>query len=62
VESGLRLQFLTHGFFEFVGKGVFADYTKCLLLGKGNGSANHHFFAAQLTATIGYKFTSKTKN
>lgn len=61
IESGIRLQFITHGFFEFVGKAVYADYTKCLLLGRGNGSANHHFFATQLTGTIGYKFTSKTK-
>jgi len=56
VESGLRIEFLQHGLFEFVGKGTFADYTNCLVLGKGNGKANHHFFAGQLTATIGYMF------
>ncbi len=58
VESGLRMEFLRHGFFEFVGKGSFADYTTCLVLGKGNGKARHHFFTAQLTATIGLKFGS----
>ncbi|MBI3518879.1 MAG: hypothetical protein HY062_05930 [Bacteroidetes bacterium] len=56
VESGLRVEFLKHGMFEFVGKGVYADYRKCLVLGKGNGTANHHFFAAQLTMTLGLMF------
>ncbi len=56
VESGFRVEFLKHGVFEFVGKGVYADYMKCLVLGKGNGRANHHFFAAQLTMTLGYYF------
>jgi len=56
VESGLRLQFLGRGFFEFVGKGVYADYMKCLVLGKGNGTASQAFFAAQLTATLGFMF------
>lgn len=56
VESGLRVEFLKHGVFEFVGKGVYADYRKCLVLGKGNGTANHHFFAAQLTMTLGVMF------
>jgi hypothetical protein len=37
VESGLRLEFLKRGFFEFVGKGSYADYVKALVLGKGNG-------------------------
>lgn len=53
IESGLRIEFLKYGVFEFVGKGAFADYRKSLVLGKGNGSARHHFFAAQLTMTIG---------
>jgi len=56
VESGLRLQFLKRGFFELVGKGSFAHYTNALVLGKGNGSANHHFFAGQLTMTLGMEF------
>ena len=56
VESALRIEFLKHGVFEFAGKGVYADYVKCLVLGKGNGSANHHFFATQLTATLGVSF------
>ena len=56
VESGFRVEFLKHGVFEFVGKGSYADYTTCLVLGKGNGKANHHFFTAQLTATLGFMF------
>lgn len=59
VETGLRLEFFKHGFFEFVGKGAFADYRKTLVLGKGNGSASHKIFAGQLTATMGLKFDSK---
>ncbi|MBL7932117.1 MAG: hypothetical protein JNL60_09445 [Bacteroidia bacterium] len=56
VETGVRLQFLRHGFFEFVGKGSFADYVNAFILGKGHGRANHHFFTAQMTATLGYQF------
>lgn len=56
VEAGLRMEFLKHGVFEFVGKGAFADYTNALVLGKGNGQANHHFFAGQLTMTLGLIF------
>jgi hypothetical protein len=59
VESGLRMEFRRNGFFEFVGKGAYADYMKCLVLGKGNGTASHKFFCAQLTATIGLKFRSR---
>lgn len=56
VEAGLRVEFLKHGIFEFMGKGAFANYTKSLVLGKGNGQANHHFFAGQLTMTLGLGF------
>lgn len=59
VESGLRVEFRRNGFFEFVGKGAYADYAKCLVLGKGNGTASHKFWAAQLTATLGMRFNSK---
>lgn len=59
VESGLRLEFLEHGFFEFVSKGSFADYVNAFVLGKGHGKANHYFFAGQLTGTIGLRFDSK---
>ncbi len=61
VESGLRMGFFRNGFFEFTGKGSYADYTACLVLGKGNGKARHHFFTGQLTATLGMKFGSATK-
>jgi hypothetical protein len=56
VETGLRLQFLNHGFFEFVGKGSYANYVNAFVLGNGNGRANHHFFTTQLTGTIGVIF------
>ncbi|MDF2448321.1 MAG: hypothetical protein K0R26_825 [Bacteroidota bacterium] len=56
IETGLRCEFLKHGVFELTGKGVFADYRNSLVIGKGNGSASHHFFAAQLTMTLGVMF------
>ncbi len=56
VETGLRLQFLTNGFFEFVGKGTYANYMNAFVLGKGNGKANHTFFTGQLTGSIGLVF------
>jgi hypothetical protein len=55
-ETGLRCEFLKHGVFEFTSKGTFADYSKCLVLGKGNGRARHTFWCGQLTATIGLMF------
>ncbi len=56
VETGLRVQFLQHGFFEFVTKGSYADYVNAFVLGRGHGRASHHFFTGQLTGTLGYKF------
>ena len=56
LESGFRVEFLKYGVFEFVGKGSYADYRNVLVLGKGNGKANHHFFTGQLTMTIGATF------
>lgn len=56
VESGFRVEFLKHGVFEFTGKGAFANYNKSLVIGKGNGTAKHHFFAGQLSMTIGACF------
>lgn len=59
VETGIRMEFLRNGFFEFVTKGSYADYMHCLVLGKGNGEANHHIFTGQLTATLGLKFHNR---
>ena len=59
VEAGLRLEFFRNGFFELVAKGSYADYRRSLVLGRDNGNANHHFFAGQLTATLGLRFDSK---
>ena len=56
VESGARLEFFNHGFFEFVGKTSFANYINTFVLGAGNGIAHHYFFAAQLTAVLGVRF------
>lgn len=61
IETGLRAQFFKNGFFELVTKGTYADYVQCLVLGKGNGSAKHHFFAGQVTATIGVRIGPATK-
>lgn len=59
VEGGLRLEFLKRGLFELVAKGSYADYRRCFILGRGNGNADHHFFTAQFTATLGLRFDSK---
>ncbi len=53
-ESGLRVEFLRYGVFEFTAKGAYADYRKCLVLGKGNGTARHTFFCGQLSAVLGF--------
>ena len=55
-EGGIRVEFLKNGVFEFMGKGTYADYTNVLVLGKGNGTAHHHFFTGQLTMTLGACF------
>jgi hypothetical protein len=60
VETGVRAEFLRNGFFELVTKGSFADYRQSLVLGKGNGTASHHFFTGQVTATLGIKFCSRS--
>lgn len=54
-ETGFRMEFLKHGVFEFTGKGSYADYVKCLVIAH-QGKANHHFWTAQMTATIGFMF------
>ena len=59
VETGLRLEFLRNGFFEFVTKGSYANYARSLVLGKGNGTASHKIFTGQLTLTMGLRFDSK---
>lgn len=61
VETGLRTEFMRHAFFEFVGKFSYADYRNVLVLGKGNGKANHHIFAYQLTAQLGVTVGMKKK-
>lgn len=62
IETGLRTEFFRYAFFEFVGKASYADYRNVLVLGKGNGLANHHIFAYQLTAQLGVIVTKKKKN
>lgn len=60
-ETGFRAEFLKRGVFEFTSKGSYADFRKCLVLGKGNGSANHSFFTFQVNATLGLQFDLKKK-
>jgi len=62
VETGLRVSVRDRVYAEFVGKGVYADYVNAFVLGKGNGSASHHFVAGQLTASLGYQFDFKKKH
>jgi hypothetical protein len=61
IETGARFKFYDRAYFEFVGKAVYADYVNAFVLGKGHGKASHHFFARQLTATIGYLIKWKSK-
>jgi hypothetical protein len=62
VETGVRIEFLRNGFFEFVGKTAYANYVNAFVLGKGHGKVNHQFVSGQLTATMGLRFQShKTK-
>lgn len=56
LETGFRIQFLRHGFFELVARGSYANYVNAFVLGKGHGKASHHFYAAQLTGALGYQF------
>jgi len=58
IETGVRLEFLKYGVFELVTKGSYANYMNVFVMGKGNGKANHHFFTAQITASLGLKFGS----
>ncbi len=62
VESGARFSFYNKAYLEFVGKAVYADYVNVFVLGRENGKASHHFFATQLTATLGYQFAKKNKS
>ncbi len=55
-EAGIRINFLKYGLFEFTTKGSWANYINSFVLGAGGGKAQHHFFAGQLTATIGMQF------
>src|SRR5207253_2596525 len=54
-ESGFRATFLGSAFIEIVAKGSYANYVNAFVLGKGHGKVSHHFYTAQLTATIGWQ-------
>lgn len=56
VESGIRLTAFQRLMFELCAKGSFADYTSCLVVGAGNGTASHSFFCGQITGTLGFCF------
>jgi len=56
VETGMRMEFLKKGVFEFTTKGSYADFKSCLVSGAGNGNAKHSFFTWQATATLGLQF------
>lgn len=61
VETGARFCFFNRAYVEFVGKAVYADYVNAFVLGRHHGRASHHFFATQLTLTVGYQFFRKNK-
>lgn len=56
VETGIRTVFWKHFTMEFTGKGVAANYIKCLVQGKGNGKASHKMLCAQGIVCLGYTF------
>lgn len=56
LETGIRVKAFHRLMFEFCAKGSYADYTSCLVVGAGNGTASHSFFCGQLTGTLGFCF------
>jgi hypothetical protein len=55
-EAGIRLNFFKALTCEITTKGTYANYAKSLMLGKGNGNANHFLLTRQFTISLGYKF------
>jgi hypothetical protein len=56
LETGIRTEICRNFVIEFTGKACYANYTNCLVQGKGNGKAFHHFGTLEGILTFGYQF------
>jgi hypothetical protein len=56
IESGLRAELFKFFVMELTGKGVAANYNKCIIQGKNNGQASHKMLAAELIFCFGVYF------
>ena len=56
IETGLRAELWKFFVLELTGKGVYANYNKCIIQGKNNGQANHQMLAAELIFCFGFSF------
>ena len=56
LETGVRAVLWKHLTFEFTGKGVAANYIKCLVQGKGSGKASHTMLCTEAIFCLGYTF------
>ncbi|MDP2387681.1 MAG: hypothetical protein Q8M29_15015 [Bacteroidota bacterium] len=54
LETGIRGELWKHFTFELTGKGVAANYSKCLVQGKGNGKASHRIACFEAIFCLGY--------
>lgn len=59
IETGLRLSLFEAFTCEITTKGTYANYARSLLLGRGNGNANHYLLTRQFTVSLGYKFKQR---
>ena len=56
LESGLRYDFFKRWRMECCAKTSYANYSSCLVVGAGSGTARHKLLSAQVIATLGYCF------
>jgi len=59
LETGIRLVFFKKFTCEITTKGSYANYARSLVLGKGNGNANHYLVTKQFTVSLGYMFKQR---
>jgi hypothetical protein len=56
LETSLRLELYKHYVLELSGKGGWANYVNCFVLGKGNGQVQHSFGYLETIFCFGYQF------
>jgi hypothetical protein len=56
VEGTIRGELYKHFVVEFATKAAEAEYINCLVHGKGNGKATHHFGTIECVLSVGYQF------